>query len=728
MGDAPLAGTLVVEAGARIGAGVCGSLLARLGATTVLVEAPASEAFGDSKWRHRQQLALGKLSFYPDAASEADLDLLRRLASRCDALILSSDADGALVKDLALDRGTGAVVCDITAYGRTGDLAGRPDTDWQVQARSGIVDTTGFPDRPPTPVPIPVVEYLTGIYAAAATVAALRVRRQSGAGQRIDMALYDCAFAAMATFLPRGLIGNREPVRRAGNRHPLIVPWNVYRASNGWVLICAGSDVQWQRLCRIMGRSDLEAAERLATNAGRGAAAAEIDEAVQAWVGQLTVAACVERLTEAGIAAGAIVTIDGHPQEPNLDHRGMIERAFDPVEGREVAVPGSPLRMGSAPRSERPRLPAPDEDRDEVRRLAEAPAPARGGKPIAAPLAGIRVIEIGHYTTAPLAARHLASLGADVIKIEPPEGEATRAWPPTQRGQGYFFTYMNSDKRSLVLDLQSQEGAEVLRALVAEADVLIENLKPGALGRRGFTPAALARMNPRLVYCAVSGFGADSVYEGRPAFDSVIQAMSGIMDLVRADGVPIKIGISAADLLGAEMALLAVLAALEERERTGRGQVIDLSMQDAAAWMTQVAWNGRRAQAPAPAVIACADGFAVAAGTPADLLGTGEVEGAPEALQSRRSRSETVERLAARGVVAAPVLTVLEVIEAPQTAARALWFVARDGEESWPLMGSPLRLLGTPPEVRRPMPALGRDTDAILAALGRGGRARTTAR
>src|SRR5690606_32171368 len=179
--------------------------------------------------------------------------------------------------------------------------------------------------------------------------------------------------------------------------------------------------------------------------------------------------------------------------------------------------------------------------------------------------------------------RHMGALGAEVIKIEPPEGEATRGWLPAHDGQGYFFTYMNSDKRSIVLDLRREADAAHLRELITGADVLMENLKPGALARRGFPAQEIAAINPRLVYCAVSGFGHDSLYAGRPAYDSVIQAMSGVMDIVRSAGVPVKTGISIADLLGAEAALLGVLAALEHREVTGEGQFVDISMQDISA-------------------------------------------------------------------------------------------------------------------------------------------------
>jgi crotonobetainyl-CoA:carnitine CoA-transferase CaiB-like acyl-CoA transferase len=258
----------------------------------------------------------------------------------------------------------------------------------------------------------------------------------------------------------------------------------------------------------------------------------------------------------------------------------------------------------------------------------------------------------------------------------------------------------------------------VLRELIKGADVLIENLKPGALARRGFSAESVAALNPRLVYCSISGFGAHSLYAGRPAYDSVVQAMSGLMDVVRSDGVPVKCGISSADLMGAEMGLLAVLAALAWRDRTGAGQYVDLSMQDITAWLTQTAWGGEEARRTPVSLIACRDGHIVA-----------EIEGAKSASLAREAlgqelagardltKDDAVARLERCGVAAAPVRTVHEMLAEPQTVARELWFKVADGRETWPLLATPLRLLGTPPAVRKAMPALGRDTAAILQGL-----------
>lgn len=704
----------VVEIGSRCGASAAGSLLAQLGATVVFVELPAPDT-SSSKHRHRAQFAAGKHSLVADPVK--DKELLAGLVQSAHAIITSSDVDGDLVP---ASLASACVVCDVTAYGRGSASAGRADTDLQIQALTGIVETTGLGGAAPLPIPFPVAELMAGVYAAGAIVAALRVQAETGAGQFIDMALYDCAFAAMATFLPRVLTGDKTPIRRIGNRHPMIAPWNVYHARDGWVLVCVGNDAQWRRFCETIGQPQFIDDPRFVKTANRLANTDAVDGIVQDWVGRHAVDDAIRTLTAIEIACGPVSPIDGHPREANLDHRAMIRTMADPESGRGIALPESPLRMSATPGHVPETMPAPDSGRPlalllAAKRRAQA---AVSGKPRATALQGLRVVEIGHYTTVPLSTRMLASLGAEVIKVEPPEGEATRDWPPAQNGQGYFFTYMNSDKRSLMLDLRKDEDAAKLRELLKTADVLIENLKPGALARRGFSIPMLAELNPRLISCSVSGFGVHSLYAGRPAYDTVIQAMSGVMDVIRAGDVPVKTGISSADLLGAEFAVLAVLAALTHRDRSGRGQAIDLSMQDISAWMTQTLWNGAPRRQDNVRVVACSDGHllveAEAGRAVADLPGVA-------GNRSPLTREALAASLAPLALRVAPVLTVHEMASSPQTMSRGLWFTAA-GEDglTWPLLASPLRLTVTPPAVRKPMPRLGRDNDAILADVSEG--------
>ncbi|HEV8678246.1 MAG TPA: CoA transferase, partial [Stellaceae bacterium] len=219
------------------------------------------------------------------------------------------------------------------------------------------------------------------------------------------------------------------------------------------------------------------------------------------------------------------------------------------------------------------------------------------------PFEGIRIIDITHVLAGPFAAYQLAVLGADVIKVEHPDdpdqsrvGGTDRAL--NRRLMGTSFLTQSSNKRAITLDLKQEQGREVLRRLVAGADVLVENYRPGAFEALGLGYAAMEKINPRLVYCSISAFGQDGPRGGQTAYDQVIQATSGLMAMTgTAEVNPIKFGAPAVDYATGTMAAFALASALFQRERTGKGQRIDLAMLDVAlvllsSHMTGYSWNG----------------------------------------------------------------------------------------------------------------------------------------
>src|SRR5216684_1291724 len=200
----------------------------------------------------------------------------------------------------------------------------------------------------------------------------------------------------------------------------------------------------------------------------------------------------------------------------------------------------------------------------------------------AGPLQGIRVIDLTRVLAGPFATQSLGDLGAEVLKIEPPEiGDETRHFPPFVGGESHYFLGINRNKKSLVVDLQQPKGAEILRRLVAKADILVENYRPGVMDRLGLSYAALAEINPRLIYCAISGFGLTGPLRDKPSFDIVTQALSGALSINGERGhMPVKLGIPLGDMVGGVFGPQAILAALYERTRTGRGRLIDISLHD----------------------------------------------------------------------------------------------------------------------------------------------------
>lgn len=200
----------------------------------------------------------------------------------------------------------------------------------------------------------------------------------------------------------------------------------------------------------------------------------------------------------------------------------------------------------------------------------------------AGPLRGIRVLDFTRVLAGPAAALALADLGAEVLKVEPPgTGDDTRLFPPFRENVSHYFLSVNRGKKSIVIDLKTDAGVALVKDLAAKCDILIENYRPGVMDRLGLGYEALSAINPRLIYCAISGFGMTGPLRDRPSFDIVLQAMSGALSVNgEAGGAPTKLGIPLGDLVGGINGPIGILAALHERSVTGRGRLIDVSLLD----------------------------------------------------------------------------------------------------------------------------------------------------
>jgi len=631
LGEKVLDGLTVLEWGRRPAVRACGGLLAQLGAKVLAFEGIADH---DALSRFKTE--------------QPDTDRARAGAfAEANVVLISSDRRD---EPAPPPRRSGQILIDITvdATGNHGHWS-----EPLLQATAGISDITGTKDTPPTISSAPIVELQTAILAAAGILAAWPRLTTTGEGQTVSLSLVDCALNGLSSFLPLVFAGKTP--RRSGNRHPMAVPWNSYKASDGWILLCSATDDHWVKLCALMQRPEL-AEGRFAKLADRVEQSEAVDVEVEAWTLTLSVKDCVAALNGAGLAAGPILTLEELAKDPNLVHRRSVSPgAFQ--------APLSFLKTAQV-----------DSRQDKVVLPSDVPSQ---------PLAGLRVVEIGQYTTAPLAAKQLALLGAEVIKIEPPGGEASRAWPPHQDGQGYFFTMNNANKRSCLLDLREDGDRETFTRLLQRTDVLIENMKSGSLDKLGFGYDRLVQLNPRLVYCGISGFGQDSAYPGRPAFDTVVQAMSGLMDLTRAGGIPFKLGISAADVTGGIAGLFAVMCGLEQRRQTGRGAMIDLSMQDVAVWLTQTLWG--RSSAQPHTVLPCADGSIVAAAESGPLS---EIVGRDGVLP----RATAIELLERAGIAASPVRTLNEIADDNRgDGDGAIHIYVDENGRSWPLFKCPFQ-------------------------------------
>src|SRR3954468_13127672 len=199
------------------------------------------------------------------------------------------------------------------------------------------------------------------------------------------------------------------------------------------------------------------------------------------------------------------------------------------------------------------------------------------------PLSGLKIVDLTRVVAGPFCTMMLGDMGAEVLKIEEPRhGDDSRAWAPFLEGTGSFFLALNRSKKSVALDLKTADGARALRRLIETSDVLIENFRPGSLAELGFDYAAASAMNPRLVYCSIAGYGQTGPHAQLPGYDAVIQGEAGIMDMTGfPDGDPTRVGVAITDYLAGLYASQGILLALHERERSGRGQHVDIGLFDA---------------------------------------------------------------------------------------------------------------------------------------------------
>ncbi|NVO22150.1 CaiB/BaiF CoA transferase family protein [Donghicola mangrovi] len=333
------------------------------------------------------------------------------------------------------------------------------------------------------------------------------------------------------------------------------------------------------------------------------------------------------------------------------------------------------------------------------------------------PLAGVKVVELARILAGPWAGQLLADFGAEVIKVESPEGDDTRKWGPPfierdgDRSAAYFHC-CNRGKQSLIADFRTPEGQETVRKLVADADVLIENFKVGGLQKYGLDYDSLRQVNPRLVYCSITGFGQTGPYANRAGYDYIIQGMSGLMSVTGdPEGQPMKVGVAVTDIFTGLYASNAILAALYQRDRTGQGQHLDLALFDVAVGvMANQAMNYlATGQSPtrlgnahpnlAPyQVFACADGhLIIAVGNDGQfqrfctLLGVEELgsdprfstnpervanrsalDGALSGLVAKWPKTDLLAACETHGVPAGPINTMAEVFADPQVIARGM--------------------------------------------------------
>ena len=778
--ETPLAGIRVLEAGDTIALAYAGRLLADLGAEVVAVEegagsplralgpfaggVPDSERSASFAYLHA-----GKRSVRHTAADTV------ALAARSDVLLRSTRDGHDLVADADVTRlrseDPGLVVVDVSTFGRIGAGEGpHGSDDLLALAAAGLLSVNSTSLTEPDPDPLRYRGELSAVHAACgavvAVLGALFERRRSGRGQRIDVSQQAAVASVLATAVSRYAYTGGLPARQ-GNRS--VGPWGFYELRDGKVLMQITRDEEFRRFVHLLGDPDWGSIELFETTAGRDENADVLDIFVREALAGRTVREFLDLADTHRIAA---CPIHGARDILGWDHlaarSSLPPVAFGAAPAETVPVPGRPWRFGGAVPPARGPAPALGSSAASTLWSTPADRPPRTADdgPVPAPLAGVRVVDLTVVWAGPFSAMQLAHLGADVLKVE----TATRL--ETTRGLGPYadeivgpdrsgyFNQNNQGKRSVALNLKTERGRELLRDLIATADVVIDNMSTGALGRMGFPFERLVEINPRIVAVSMTGFGESGPYADHTAYGSLIDALVGTATSNGAvRGGPTDLVMSLPDPMAGITTAIATLGALYRARATGEPVRVETAMFEACLaafpWPVlfagadggEVPVIGNRDEVRSPhgtfrcrgedawVAVSVADDAAFAA--LADVIGEPGLAADPrfatlgarrlheDALErtvsawtAGRTPTEAAEALQAKGIGAEAVLTVGQVHAHPVLAARGFL-----PELTHSVIG-PRRLPSVPWVAdRSPMsprsaaPALGEHTREVLTEL-----------
>ena len=762
-----LAGLRVVECASEIAGPYCGKLFADAGADVVKLEGPLGDPL--RRW----------------SASGADLGgrdgaLFRYLAASkrsvvgslddADALLVGADL---LVEDLprdALDRAAlcarhpGLVVLTLSPFGLTGPYAGRPATEFTIQAECGSTGSRARPGGVPFVAGGRIVAWASGCYAAAAALAAVQRARRDGAGEHIDFSMHEVGGTITNAYLDLmwSMIG-RPPLEGAffNLETPSIEP-----TKDGFVGFTTYSAQQFSDFLLMIEHPELRDTGEFDQIPQRLERLEEWEALVHGYTRAHTTDEIVElasvlRIPVAPVGNGELVR-----QHPQVVARGLYVE--DPSGGFERPIP--PYRIdGETAAPPRP-APALGEHTGAIE-TREAPRPARSGE-ARLPLEGMRIVDATTWWAGPIATQMLATLGADVIHIESPKrfdgarsvGGTLMALFPDWWEASFVYMSANTNKRGLAVDLADPRGLEVFEKLISGADALVENFSPRVMDGFGVTWERVQALNPRCHYLRMPAFGLDGPWREHVGFASTMEQLAGLSWLTgHVDDQP-RVQRGPCDPLAGMHAAFALLSAMQEREKSGRGHFIECTMIEAAlnvtaeqvtevtAYGNLLGRMGNRCPEAAPQGLYACRGHhlsdtprwlalsvaseaqwralvgwlgdpAWARAIPADLASRhayhDAIDAALDEAFADRDRDESIESLAAAGVPAARLIDPRGLADHPQYQARGFHEpveLAASGTQ--PVMGAPFRYAGVKRWLRRSAPTLGQHNDEVLRELG----------
>ncbi|MGD9598442.1 MAG: CaiB/BaiF CoA transferase family protein [Steroidobacteraceae bacterium] len=765
---AGLQGLRVIDLGEDIAAPFCARLLADGGAQVFRAVDPARG--GDRRLDALEAfLHQGKRSVAVDLTTAGGRAALRRLCAVSDIVVESSrpgtmEALGLGYESLAAIN-PAIIVVSITPFGQTGPYRHYAADHLAISALGGWASTFGEGDREPLQVGFPVMYYMAGIYGAIGALSALRGRRVDGRGQHVDVSSLEACLNMLSYPQVLEQFGC-PPLRRSFSAS---LQTFYVRARDGWIALNHLSPAQWESTCILLGVPHLADDPTLLSDMEKKRAIVpELMAAAEAWARDKTQLEAFHAAQELQIPAGI-----PYAASEMLDCEQFLAREFlvpsvQPGLGAFLQ-PRAPFRSASLRSDPRP-APTHDESVDALLREVgrEVPPSSAAGTATMTRdlLSGVRIADLTHYRSGPTGTSLLGGLGADVIKIEAvqrPDGfrffNTSRPGDPLFYEMGSYFNASNTNKRGITLDLNTVRGKELLTQLIAKSDVVIDNFSPRVLGNLGFGPERLQEINPGIVMISMSCFGHSGPWRDFVGFGYVFDQIGGAAAASGYEDGPPTHMMAASDVTSGILAVYAALLALEERERTGQGQFIDLSQVESLAFLfgpgiieyqltgmsTPRSGNHHPVFSPHN-VYPCSgedEWASISVETDAQWAALVNAMGKPEWLRDTRystsaarkrhereldrgiaawTRSQAkravMERLQARGVISGAVLKPMELLDDPQLAARDMHRALErkfTGVHRYP--GFPLRFSHARCEQRSPAPTLGQHNAEVLAGL-----------
>lgn len=734
----PLHDVRVVEISDRIAGAYCGKLLTDAGAQVVKVEPPDGDALRGSTATGSEldEGADAPLFSYLNAGKRSVTSLSDELLRAADIVVVTADEPAArrYGVDIAglLTSAPGCIVVSISNFGWTGPWSQRPATEFTLQAASGLTGFRGDPAGPPISIGGELGEYMGGVWAAYGALALRRRVLNGGAGGHLDMSMLEAITLMQSGEWLHSALLQVPPVRRS-----VEVP-SIEPAKDGYVGISMVTGQQWLDFAAMVDCPELTEIPQLQFQIGRWDYRDWIRERIDPWMRERTVDEIVElgqlfRLPLAPLGNGATI--------PSMDHlrdRGVY--VDNPAGFRQPRPPWLMSRARPAPIRTAPAVGEANGESLWAPRSFTANPNASADMP----LAGVRVVDFTAFWAGPAATHSLAAFGADVVKVESiqrPDGirysGGMRKDVDDWWEYGWVFHAMNTNKRSVTLDLQSDDGRRLVRKLIGQADVVVENFSPRVMEQFGLGAEALLDLNPRLVVVRMPAFGLTGPWRDRVGFAPTMEQIAGLAWVTGLpDGPPIAPR-GACDPLAGAHAAFATLAALEFTERTGRGQLVEVPMIEAVLNVTAVQTieyevfgrvmerRGNRGRGDVVQdVYRCAgedDWVAVAAHTDAERTALSDVTGGAsiEAWLTTRDAQAAADELTRAGVPAAVVVSPSLVTDNPQLRHRGFFEGLEHrstGENLYPCPPF-ARLPGSRRWLRMPPPTLGEHNPEILTSL-----------